>query len=178
MERLAVLLRLDQARWKELDRATNEAAIALVIGTFVVLAWNRFGTQGVFSPRASVRMLLVGIYGWLGLAVGLSLMARLFGDRSQPRIVALLRLTGFAHGPLLAVAVVMLVMAGFLQVLGPALVLAVITFSFAMPANLIAATRTHFDVAFPRAMGIVVAPYLVWVLLVGTYLERSVGHLL
>ncbi len=63
------LLRIDRGTWERYDRAgTVRSAAVVAIGAYAVLAFDRFGFPAIIEPRPSVRLILVGFYGWLGLA--------------------------------------------------------------------------------------------------------------
>ena len=174
----AKLLRLDPDTWRNLAATGTFAGSALVaIGAYGILAFDRFGVQGITDPRATVRLLLVGFYGWLWLAGAAWLIAQVAVGSivGFPRV---LRLYGNAHLPLVVVAITIQIFAVFAQALGPALVVGVFSVLFWMPAMLTGATRQAFGVETKRAMVIVAGPYLIWVLTAGRWLFSQVGHLL
>jgi len=172
------LFRLDVAAWERVSGiGTMASAAATALGAFAFFAFDRFGFQAFIAPRATMRMLLVGLYGWLGLAVVALLIAR----RTRPTTPAfgeVLRIYGYAHLPLLLLAFTIQIIAVVARALGPSFVFAVFVVAIWLPASLVAATRYVFDVSLPQAIGIIAAPYALWVALVGSYLWRQVGHLL
>ncbi|MEE9472862.1 MAG: hypothetical protein V3V82_02645, partial [Acidimicrobiia bacterium] len=83
--------------------STLAGAGLVVSGTYLLLAFDRFGIQGFVEARATARLLLTGLYGWLGLAVASWLIARLAWQQ-RPPFELVMRLFGHAHVPLLVVA--------------------------------------------------------------------------
>ncbi len=102
--------------WKHADRGTMTKPALVVIGAWVVLAWNRLGPQALLNPRALTRFALVGLYGWLGLALGLWLMARLRQwaihgvEQTVMSPASFVRLVGLAHRPLLVAAFAVMIL--------------------------------------------------------------------
>ena len=174
----ARLLRLDPETWRSLAGTGSFGGAALVaVGAYAILAFDRFGVQGVTDPRATVRLLLVGFYGWLWLAGAAWLIARL-ALGAETRFTTVLRLYGNAHLPLVVVAVAIQVFAVVAQTLGPALLVGAVAVGFWMPALLVGATRQVFALDVRKAVLVAVGPYLVWVFIVGRWLVSQVGHLL
>ncbi len=171
-------LRLDEASWSRYARlGTIWNAVVITLGAYALLAFDRFGIQGVVAPRAPVRMLLTGFYGWVGLGLGIWLMARVkLGTSASPATV--IRLVGRAHIPLLLVALTIQVLAVSFLVFGPALWLALFSIGVWIPAMLLAATRKALTLDARTAALMAIGPYLLWLLIVGRYLELQVGHLL
>lgn len=172
------LLRLDRGTWARYARTGSIASAAFVaMGAYAVFAFDRFGFLAVLEPRPSIRMLLVGFYGWLGLAGAAWALGRFVFHIDTPFEVVF-QLFGFAHLPLLVVAVTAQFMAVLLQILGPAFAIAVFTVVFWMPALLVGASRQVFDIETRRAILLVGGPYVVWLLVVGRLLHDQLGHLL
>ncbi|MEA2000317.1 MAG: YIP1 family protein [Actinomycetota bacterium] len=174
----AELLRLDRLTWFKYERTGSLASAALVtIGAYAVFAFDRFGFPALFQPRPSVRLILTGFYGWLWLATAAWAIGRYLLDQDSS-FALVVRLYGFAHLPLVVVAVTIQFTSMLLQILGPAMVTALFAAVFWMPALLVAATRQAFDVDTRRAMVLVAGPYAVWLLVVGRTLTTQLGHLL
>ncbi len=93
--------------WEHADRGTMTKPTMIVIGAWVVLAWNRFGPQALSHLGALTRFALVGVDSRLGPAGELWLVTglRQRGDYRglEPAIApaSLVRLAGLAHQPLL-----------------------------------------------------------------------------
>ncbi len=157
-------LRYDRITWQAYDTQTGLGwAFAVAIGAYAILAFDRFGVQGVIEPRATVRLLLTGFYGWLWLAGAAWLIGRfVFGD--EARFSTVFRLYGYAHLPLVVLAVTIQVASVALRLSGPAL--------------LVAATSQAFGIDRGRALAVALVPYLIWVLVVGRSLYTQIGHLL
>lgn len=178
MTAAARLLRFDRSTWERYQTGTSLAwAVIVAVGAYFILAFDRFGIQGAFEPRATVRMLLIGFYGWLWLAGASWLVGRLaFGARAP--LGTVFRLYGYAHLPLMLSAITIQVVSVAFQILGPALVISLFAGLFWMPALLVAATRQAFDLDSARAIMVVIGPYAVWLLVVGRLLFTHLGHLL
>ena len=143
----------------------------------LLLAFSRFGGLLIDAPRAFVRMALVGIYGWLGLAFAVWAALRLT-QSSVPNLRRTIELAGLAHLPLLAFGVIMFFSANLLQLLGPGLVMAILVVGFWMPALLIAGTHHVHQVTVLRSTAVVALPYFVWALVIARHLLAQVRHLL
>ena len=160
--------------------------MALVVAASLVIAWSRFGGLAVDAPRAFLRMVLVGVWGWLGLGAGISLVGRFLSaavalaaaGRPAPSLERTLAAVGFAHLPVLLLGVVILVGAGALQILGPSQVVAVVVFGFWFPALLVVAAGAQFGLDLLRAIVVVAVPYGCWLAFVGRHLLDQVQHLL
>jgi len=178
-------LGLDRGRWVRLNRVSLWPAMALVVVASVVMAWSRFGGVALDAPRAFLRMVLVGVWGWLGLGAAIWLIAKLvrssagLADQSRPApIERTVALVGFAHAPVLLLAVVILVAAGALQVFGLGQIVAVVVLGFWFPALLVAASSSLFDLDPLIGVAVVALPYGIWLATVGRHLLQQVQHLL
>lgn len=180
------VLGLDRDRWARLGPMSMWPATVLAVGASLVMAWNRFGGVAADAPRAFLRLTLVGVWGWLGLAVAIWLateLVRAVSEREEddPPPAALertLALVGLAHAPVLLLGVVIFFSAGLLQVLGPGMVVAVFVYGFWSPALLVAAVTYALDLRPLVAVVVVSVPYAVWLLVVGRHLLDQVQHLL
>lgn len=178
MTSVARLLRLDRRTWQGLDATgTITAASLATLGAFAVFAFDRFGIQALVAPRPTVRMLLTGFYGWVWLAGTVWIVVR-YTMASTARFDSVLRLFGYAHLPLLAVALTVQVTSVTLRWNGPGLALGFFAVSFWMPALLVAATRQTVGIDTSRAVLVVTGPYIVWLLVIGRTLASQLGHLL
>ncbi len=178
MTAAARALRLDGSTWRRLlAMATPAGAGLVVLGAYLVFAFDRLGVQGVLEPRASVRMMLTGLYGWLWLVGAGWAIARLaFGYPGSPaRLAALI---GHAHLPLLLVAVSIQFVAVALNVTGIVLWFALFSVAFWMPAMLVLAAVTAANLHLRQALVTVGLPYLTWLLVVGRTLWIQLEHLL
>lgn len=174
-------LRLTSARWDAIPDAKPTAAIATVLGAWVLLAWSRLGIQGMSAPRTATRFVLVGVYSWLLMAAVVYLVGWLadrFGRPAQGsfRPARIMQLTGLCHQPLAMVGFVML-FGVLLPVQEPVTLAAVAGVGLWMPAMLVVAMRSMMP--DDRAVGMVagLAGYLIWVATAGRYLLDRVGHL-
>jgi hypothetical protein len=180
------LLGLDAAKWARVGPESLWSAVALVATASFVMALNRFGGLIVDTPRSFLRLMLVGIWGWLGLALAIWLIINgartLQSDRDEagppPSLQINVAALGLAHTPVLALGIVILVAAGLLEVLGPGFVAAVFVFGFWFPAGLIAATAHANRLAPLRAAVVVAVPYLIWMSIIGRHLLDRIQHLL
>ncbi len=182
------MFRLKVERWRGIPPGPPTKAAATVIGALLVLAWARFGFQGIESPRAITRLVLVGVYGWLGLTalvlIGLRLaapLAKRLGTAAEaaPTIdpVRLLQVIGLCHQPLIVLAVAI--------VIGHAVpipfvlpVLTTITFAIWLPGQLFAAVTAATGLPRQRILPIVFVAYGLWVVTVGRHLLGQLGHLI
>jgi len=175
---LARALRLDGSTWRRISAMATPAGAALVVfGAYVVLAFDRFGLQGFFEFRATTRLVLTGLYGWMWLVAGTWLIARFaFGWLGSARLIV--PLFGHAHLPLLLVAVLIQFSSVALSLTAPALWLAVFAGAFWLPAMLVVATRNVANLTLGQSMLAAGVPYGAWAAVVGRTLWRQLGHLL
>ena len=180
------VLGLDGSRWRHVGPASFFNAVVYAVGASVVLALNRFGGLVVDTPRAFTRTTLVGVYGWLGLSLGIWLIATQgralragTSSMTEHRTPLLTTISvGLAHLPILILDVVIFVAAGLFRVFGPGYIAAVFVFGFWFPALLVASTRYMYQLRLRHAAGIVVIPYLIWLATAGRHLLGQVQHLL
>lgn len=186
---LARVLRLDRRTWDGIAEVEPVRAMATVLGGWLLMAWHRFGVQGLSAPRVGVRFVLVGVYGWLGLTAVLVLAGALLhrrtgstatvaGRAGSTATVAgrVLPLSALAHQPLLVTGFVLL----FAQVLPiPWLTtgVTVLALGFWMPAMLGAAMASALDTDPARAAAVTAVGYLAWAGTAGRFLLDRVGHL-
>ncbi len=176
--RAAQVLRFDSAAWERFARTTTLGSSAVIaMGAYAVVAWDRFGFQTLVAPRASVRILLIGFYGWFGLALLVRSVGRSMAGKNVDA-VDVARLIGVAHLPVLIVAIAAQAFGVMLDVSGPARVVAGFAATIWMPGQLVGATRRVFGIDTRGAVAIVAGPYLAWIAIVGTQLTRQLGHLL
>ena len=174
----ARVLRFDTSAWQRLVKTGTLAGAGLVVaGAYLLLAFDRFGIQGFVEARATTRLLLSGLYGWLGLAVGTWLVARLAWQEQRP-FEPVLRLFGHAHVPLLFVAVAIQFVSVALRLTDVVLWLALFVVFVWMPAQLLAATEISLGLEKRQSALAVLGPYVAWLLVVGRWLETQFGHLL
>ena len=148
----------------------------MVSGTYLLLAFNRFGWPD-FAWRATVRFLLIGFYGWLGLAAMTFVLGRVVSERSGS-FPTLFRLVTHAHLPLLLVGVVIQVAAVSLDVTGIARWPALFAGLFWMPAMLTTALCAWGEMQRRSAVVVAGVSYLGWAALVGRHLWFQLEHLL
>jgi hypothetical protein len=77
-----------------------------------------------------------------------------------------------------ALAIVVFIAAGVLQILGPGLAVATVVFVVVVPFALVTGVRHVTGSSVVRASGIVAIPYVVWMAVVVRYLLNSIQHLL
>ncbi len=173
----ARVLRLDEGTWRWLDAdASVRGAGLVVIGAYLILAFDRFGWPDS-AFRATTRTLLVGLYGWLWLAVVPWIVVRMTTTSRAP-LSDYMRLTGHAHLPLLLVAILVFVLPVSLGVSGIALWPALFAGVVWMPAMLVNAVATAAGVSRRSAALPALVPYVVWAAVAGRWLWRQIGHLL
>lgn len=184
-------LRLTTRRWAAIPAAAPTKAAATVLGAWLVLAWNRFGFQGVDQPRVMARFVLVGVYGWLGFVAVIWLADRLLGsgaaanrDRPGSRGIdppRLLQLIGLSHLALVVLAVVIQIgQAVPIPLIVPAFTVFVLLLWF--PGMLLAAVlqawSTSEEASGPVPAAVTGVAYVFWFLTVGRYLLDQLGHLI
>ncbi|MGI9622522.1 MAG: hypothetical protein ACR2PK_06770 [Acidimicrobiales bacterium] len=178
------LLGLHQDRWERATADSLWVAFAVAVAASVVLSLNRFGGLAVETPRAFLRMALIGVYGWLGVGMGIWLFAwglnRLNRHRSQVRvsIAHSLVVAGFSHIPLLALGGAIFISATMLQVFELGNVLAWMVIGLWFPATLVSAARSTWRVSTIDAVLVVAVPYTVWIMTVWQHIHTQIQHLL
>jgi hypothetical protein len=85
-----------------------------------ILALTRLGGLVVDAPRAVLRLMLVGVWGWVGLSVAiwLTITATSGSAGARPGLVHTLAIAGIAHAPVVALGMVVFVSAGVLDHIG------------------------------------------------------------
>ena len=86
-------------------------------------------------------------------------------------------LTGLAHRPLVALAVLIQVLALFDPAGDIGGIAALVVFGFWMPAMLVSAVVWAYDQTLVRAITLAAIPYVLWLATAGRYLFIQVGHL-
>jgi len=168
---------MDDDRWRWLeDQATPGGAALVVLGAYLVFAFDRFGWPD-FAVRPTTRLVLTGFYGWLWLAGASWLVARIAfaGRASLPSFV---RLSGHAHLPLLLLAALIQLVSVMLNATNVARWPALFVGAFWLPVLLVNAVSAASNFGRGRASLAVAVPYLVWATVVGRLLLRQLGHLL
>ncbi len=170
-------LRVDRDTWQWLEsEATLLGTASLVVFTYLLLAFDRFGWPD-YAPRQTVRLTLLGVYGWLGLALSCWAIARIVKRRPVGPLT-LVRLAGHAHLPILPIAAMVLIFAVTFDIVGiwrwPALFAGLVW----MPAMLTRAVSAGAEVGLREAAVIVTPPYVAWVITVGLHLWNQLAHLL
>lgn len=156
--------------------ATFGGAGLIVLGAYLVFAFDRLGLQGFFAPRAPVRLILTGVYGWMWLVGSMWLTARfVFGNIGPIRPLVLL--VGHAHLPLLLLAIFIQIVSVTLDTTGPAFWLALFASGLWMPAMLVAAAFTALDLSRRQSLAAVGLAYSVWAVVVGRTLWTQLEHL-
>lgn len=175
---LGRVLRLDLTAWERLAKAgTLAGAVLVVAGTYLLLAFDRFGIQGFVEARATTRMVLTGVYGWLGLSFGSWLTARVVWQVRAP-FELVLRLFGHAHLALLVVAVAIQFLSVTLRLSDVVIWLALFAVFVWMPLQLVAAAQVALGLTRGYAMLVLATPFVAWLLIVGRWLETQFSHLL
>lgn len=170
-------LRLDAAAAERMSSGTMSGAAAIVLGSYLMFAVDRFGFLGFLSPRATVRLMLSGLYGWLALTAAIWLIVRLLGKRPVS-IEAVLRVVGRAHFPLLMVAIFIQVFGVLLQSSGVAVWPALFGGLVWMPATLVLGLAAATGLSRGTAVLVIAGPYAAWALVIGRHVWLQVGHLL
>ncbi len=185
MNAAARWLRVDDERWLGVTPRSLPTGAVVAVFTAVVFAFDRFGGASFQGFRAFVRLTLVGVWGWIGLGVGIALVgivgSRLMparvGER-RPSLQIALAGAGLAHVPVLALGGVIFFSAGMLDILGPGRLVAVVVFLVWFPATLTAATRHTNDADVAASLAMTAPVYGLWLALPGRHLIDQVQHLL
>lgn len=182
MTRLPTFFRTDPGTWTRIQVETLPRRTLTVLGAFALAAWNRFGAQGFLGPRAPVRMLLIGIWGWLILSVVVWLIARTRSEQLRDDPLYGLQRSAAAmtvpHFPVLILGFYMATAGAFVRTPIPGLVLAIVFFVAWVPALYARALQHLTDVDTKTATLAMVGPYLLWLATIGRYLWQQVGHLI
>ncbi len=164
---------MNPIRWARVGPEAVWSGLALVLVAWGLMAINRLGGLTFDAPRAFLRLTVVGVWGWLGLALAIWLVA---GRASSLRRV--LAVTGWVHVPVVGLAVLIFVVAGAFEVLGPGLIGAIVVFGVLIPSALVLGAEEVFGLERLRAVAVVSIPYLAWTVLVVRHVLGQVGHLL
>ena len=176
-------LGLDHERWAQLTPLSLWPAIASVVAAFVLLAFVRFGSLAADAPRAFLRLMLVGVYGWLGLGVAIWVLGEVVRRATSPSssvlpLHSMFAAVGLAHRPLVALGMVVLVAGGLFDLLGPGLVMAAFVAGFWFPAILVVSVAHVQSLSPIGAASVVALPYGLWLLTVGNHFHDRIQHLL
>lgn len=155
------------------------AGAATVAIAASLLSLNRFGALAGQEPRAFLRLALVGIWGWPLLAATSWLIATTITRRHDglPGLQRVLAVHGRAHLSLAALAGVLFVAAGALQLRWPGLIAAYVVFAWWFPATLIVGLRSTTQISMRTAGTSALAAYALWLATVGRHLDQQLGHL-
>ena len=182
MARFSIFLRIDSGTWARIRAETLPRRTLTVIAAFTLAAWNRLGSQAVLGPRAPVRMILTGVYGWIALAFALWLIAQRCGlsVRATPLHSLQRAATSVtvAHFPLIILGMYIATFGAFVRTPMPGTFLAIAVFAGWMPVLLGRAMQHLTDITRGRALLLIVVPYVLWLAWIGRYLNDQVGHLL
>gem|GEM_PF-1435006 len=180
--RFPIFLRTDVGTWTRIQVEMLPRRMLTVVAAFALAAWNRFGAQGFLGPRAPIRMLMVGLWGWLALSIIVWLIARRFDEdlRNDPlygiqRAAASMTVT---HFPVIILGMYMATFGAFIRTPIPGFILAVAVFAGWIPALYIRAMKHLTDVDTKTAAMAMAIPYALWLATVGRYLWQLVGHLI
>ena len=163
----ALQLKRDAYVWMQFNQAANGDAVLIV--AFVYAIWMAFIfllnvsglpvlTAGVFSFTEFVNLFIRGGLGWiLGSGAVWLIVSYVF---EQPiRFGTVIPITGYAHAPLALVPVV--------AAIGLAGGLAMLVTGIWSAAMMVTGFQSNLDVSQERAVGLALAPLLVWLLFVG-----------
>ena len=163
----ALQLKRDAYVWMQFNQAANGDAVlivALVYAIWVAFSYllNASGLPalkaGVFSVAGFIDLFIRGGFGWiLGSGAVWLIVSYVF---EQPvRFGAVIPITGYAHAPLTLVPV-----AAAVGLTGGLAMLFAGIWSGAM---MVTGFQSNLDVSQERAVGLALAPLLVWLLFVG-----------
>jgi hypothetical protein len=170
-----------QDRWTAVRPGSEWAGAAVVAVAWGLIALSRLGGLAVDAPRALTRLTVVGVWGWLALAVAIWMIAGCVAPVHRLDVRALqvtLAVVGLAHTPIIVLASVVLIAAGALRVLGPGLVVAVVSLVAVMPLALITGVDHVFGLGTRRAAATVLVPYAAWLAVIALPSLEQIEHLL
>jgi hypothetical protein len=174
-------------RWSRVEERPVWSAASLVVVAWGLIALNRIGGLALSEPRAVARLTVVGVWGWLALAVAIWSIATvglrgshsgIRRDRAHASLPPVLAVVGWSHLPVVALAVVVFIAAGALRILGPGLFVAVAAFSALVPFALVTGVRHVFRTSTLAAIAVVAVPYLIWLVVVVRHSLGAIQHLL
>ena len=174
------LLGLDRAKWQRVGPGSLTSAAAMVVVASCLLALNRVGGLVVHEPRSFVRLALVGVWGWIGMAVVATVVLVVSGSArgdSGRTLRTTLAMVGAAHVPLIWASVVLFLGAGILQLLWPGLIMVVFVFAFWFPAAIGLGLRVSCGARVGVAVAATAVAYAAWVTVVGRHLYDQLAHL-
>ena len=174
------LLGLDRERWKRVGPGSLTTAAALVVVASFLLALNRIGGLVVDEPRSFVRLVLVGVWGWIGMAVVAAAVLVVSGSArggSGRTLRTTLAVIGTAHVPLIWASVVLFLGAGMLQLLWPGLIIVIFVFAFWFPAAVGIGLRISCGARVGGAVAATTVAYAAWVTVIGRHLYDLLAHL-
>lgn len=174
------LLGLDRAKWQRVGPGSLTSAGALVVVASFLLALNRIGGLVVHEPRSFVRLVLVGVWGWIGMAVLATAVLVVNGSArggSGRTLRTTLAVVGAAHVPLIWASVVLFLGASMLQLLWPGLITVVFVFAFWFPAAVGIGLRVSCGAPVRTAAAATAVAYAAWVTVVGRHLYDQLAHL-
>ena len=182
MSRFPIFLRTDVGTWTRIQVETLPRRMLTVVGAFALASWNRFGAQGFLGPRAPLRLLLIGLWGWLALSVVVWLIARTFDEdlRNDPlyglqRAAASMTVT---HFPIIILGMYLGTFGAFIRTPIPGLILAVVVFAAWVPTLYVRAMLHLAQVDTRTAILAMIVPYALWLATVGRHLWQQLGHLI
>lgn len=173
---------LNTAGWERARSADLRGPALTAIGAWLLMAWNRFGLQGLAAPRVGVRFVLIGFYAWIAMAVLIWVGGRLAARRSSSApasgFLRLVVVTGWAHKPLVVVGVALQLLAFIAPGSGVGTVVASVALLLWMPAMLVAALAWAFDRPMRQLVALAGVTQALWLATAGRFLLTQVGHLL
>lgn len=172
-------LGLDRAKWERVGPWSLRSAAAYVAVASILLAMNRFGGLVTVEPRSFVRLVLVGVWGWIGMALVAWIVVTTTSPAEHPHRspAASIAIVGIAHIPLIWLAGVLFLAAGALQLLWPGLMTAAFVFTVWFPAAVFMGLRVSCGAGFVRAMVATAVSYAAWLAVIGRQLYDQLAHL-
>lgn len=182
MTRFPIFLRIDPGTWTRVQVETLQRRILTVLAAFALAAWNRFGAQGFLGPRAPIRLLLTGIWGWIVLSVVVWFLAsRINKDLRADPLYGIQRAAvsmTVTHFPVIIIGFYMATFGAFIRTPIPGFILLAAAVLAWIPALYIRAMQHLTSVDTKTAALAMIGPYALWLATVGRYLWQQVGHLI
>ena len=157
--------------------SSGAAIVAVAAG---LLSLNRFGGLVTQAPRAFVQLALVVVWGWIGLSLVIWLAMALFAH-GRPRLddlPATIGVVGRSHVPLVALAFIMFLFAGALQLRWPVLIATIGVVGWWFPRTVVIGLGSTAPGRRPERLAATSVAYVGWIATVGRHLLVQLGHLI
>lgn len=183
MNGLRTFLAVHPQRWRSITSEVFFFGFFTVLGSSVIISFNRFGGLFIDAPQEFAQLGLTVIWGWVFLGVsiwwiGKFVAAREGSNAEQPSLATTMTSVGFAHRPIVVLGAVLFVTVGLLRINGPGLVVAIFVFAFWLPILLTLSVEYSRFIRAQAAFAVIALPYLIWLAVFGRHILSRIAHLL